>query len=54
MPGARQRALLAALVLHRGRVVPLDRLVDDVFGEAPPRDARNALQTYIVRLRQAL
>jgi predicted ATPase/DNA-binding SARP family transcriptional activator len=54
VPGARQRALLAALVLHRGHVVPLDRLVDDVFGEAPPREARNALQTYVVRLRQAL
>ena len=54
VPGARQRALLAALVLHRGHVVPLDRLVDEVFGEAPPREARNALQTYVVRLRQAL
>jgi DNA-binding SARP family transcriptional activator len=54
VPGVRQRALLAALVLPRGHVVPLERLVDEVFGEAPPRDARNALQTYVVRLRQAL
>ena len=54
VPGVRQRALLAALVLARGHVVPVDRLVDEVFGEAPPRDARNALQTYVVRLRQAL
>jgi predicted ATPase/DNA-binding SARP family transcriptional activator len=54
VPGARQRALLAALLLRRGRVVPMDRLVDEVFGEAPPREARNALQTYVTRLRQSL
>jgi predicted ATPase/DNA-binding SARP family transcriptional activator len=54
VPGARQRALLAALVLRRGVVVPLDRLVDEVFGERPPEEARNALQTYVARLRQAL
>jgi predicted ATPase/DNA-binding SARP family transcriptional activator len=54
VPGARQRALLAALLLRRGHVVPVDRLVDEVFGEAPPREARNALQTYVTRLRQAL
>jgi predicted ATPase/DNA-binding SARP family transcriptional activator len=54
VPGARQRALLAALLLRRGHVVPMDRLVDEVFGEAPPREARNALQTYIARLRQSL
>jgi predicted ATPase/DNA-binding SARP family transcriptional activator len=54
VPGARQRALLAALLLRRGHVVPVNGLVDEVFGEAPPREARNALQTYVVRLRQAL
>src|SRR5512132_1015151 len=54
VPGARQRALLAALLLRRGSVVPFDRLVDEVFGEQPPEEARNALQTYVARLRQAL
>jgi predicted ATPase/DNA-binding SARP family transcriptional activator len=54
VPGARQRGLLAALLLRRGSVVPFDRLVDDLFGERPPEDARNALQTYVARLRQAL
>ncbi|GAA1014488.1 SARP family transcriptional regulator [Acrocarpospora pleiomorpha] len=53
-PAGRQRALLAALVLRRGLVVPVDMLVDEVFGEDPPRSARNALQTYVTRLRQAL
>ena len=54
VPGARQRALLAALVLRRGHVVPVAGLVDQVVGEAPPREARTALRTYVVRLRQAL
>src|SRR4029453_18794198 len=45
---------LAALLLRRGTVVPFERLVDDVFGEEPPDEARNALQTYAARLRQAL
>src|SRR6266508_3877301 len=54
VPGARQRALLAALLLRRGTVVAFDRLIDDVFGEQPPDEARNALQTYAARLRHAL
>ncbi|HEY7273725.1 MAG TPA: BTAD domain-containing putative transcriptional regulator [Actinoplanes sp.] len=54
VPGARQRTLLAALLIRRDHVVPVDALIDEVFGEAPPREARNALQTYVVRLRQAL
>jgi predicted ATPase/DNA-binding SARP family transcriptional activator len=52
--GRRQRALLAALLLRRGSVVPIPQLVDDVFGDTPPVDGRNALQTCMVRLRQAL
>ena len=54
VPGARQRALLCVLLLRPGEVVPLDRLIDDLFGETPPAEARNALQTYVTRLRQAL
>jgi predicted ATPase/DNA-binding winged helix-turn-helix (wHTH) protein len=54
VPGARQRALLCALLQRPGDVVPPDRLIDDLFGETPPVDARNALQTYVTRLRQAL
>jgi predicted ATPase/DNA-binding SARP family transcriptional activator len=54
VPGVRQRAVLAALLLCRGSVVPFDRLVDEVFGQEPPEEARNALQTYVARLRHAL
>jgi hypothetical protein len=41
VPGAKPRALL---VLHAGRVVPTDRLVDSLWGEHLPADPANALQ----------
>ncbi len=52
--GVRQRALLAALLLRRGAAVPFPVLLDEVFGQAPLDDARNALQTSVARLRSAL
>jgi DNA-binding SARP family transcriptional activator len=32
--GARQRAVLAILLLHRGEVVSVDRIADELWGEA--------------------
>ena len=37
--GPRQRALLAALPLRAGRVVPTEQLVDELYGEDPPKTA---------------
>jgi predicted ATPase/DNA-binding SARP family transcriptional activator len=54
LPGARSRALLAALALEAGRIVPKTRLVDWVWGEEPPSDEANALQVLVSRLRKAL
>ncbi|MGI5339039.1 BTAD domain-containing putative transcriptional regulator [Streptomyces sp. CA-181903] len=54
VPGARLRALLAALALKPGRVVPKASLVDWIWGENPPADAANALQRLASRLRKAL
>jgi DNA-binding SARP family transcriptional activator len=51
---ARQRALLAILLLRRNEVVSIDRLVDDVWGEAPPATAGHALQVYVSKLRTVL
>jgi len=50
--GVRAQALLAALALRRGETVPLDRLVDSVWGDAPPAGAANALQRQISDLRR--
>ncbi|MEV6824505.1 BTAD domain-containing putative transcriptional regulator [Amycolatopsis sp. NPDC051102] len=50
----RQRCVLVALAVDAGRVVPVDRLVERVWGaEAAPR-ARATLHGYISRLRRAL
>ena len=54
VPGARLRALLIALALEPGRVVPKATLVDWIWGERPPSDAANALQRLVSRLRKAL
>ena len=52
--GARLRALLIALALEPGRVVPKATLIDWIWGEHPPFDAANALQRLVSRLRKAL
>jgi predicted ATPase/DNA-binding SARP family transcriptional activator len=52
--GRRQRALLAVLLVHAGRVVSIDALADALWGEDAPADPRNAIQTHVARLRQAL
>jgi DNA-binding SARP family transcriptional activator len=54
LPAAKPRALLAALLLSSNRVVSVDRLIDDLWGEAPPETATKALQGYVSQLRKAL
>ena len=54
VPGPRLRALLIALALEPGRVVPKATLVDWIWGEQPPAEAANALQRLVSRLRKAL
>jgi predicted ATPase/DNA-binding SARP family transcriptional activator len=53
-PAGRPGRLLASLLVARGRVVTDDRLVDDVWGEDLPMDARAALHTTVGRARRAL
>ncbi|WP_342776993.1 AfsR/SARP family transcriptional regulator [Saccharothrix variisporea] len=51
---AKQRCVLAALALEVGRVVPVDRLVECVWGVDAPRRPRETLATYVSRLRHLL
>src|SRR5262245_52369304 len=51
---ARQRTLLAALLVCAGDVVSSDRLAEALWGDDQPSDASNALQTYVSRLRRVV
>ncbi|WP_217168526.1 BTAD domain-containing putative transcriptional regulator [Streptomyces sp. AC512_CC834] len=53
LKGPRHRAVLARLILARRRVVPLARLVEDLW-EAPPPRAVGAVRTFVGDLRRAL
>ncbi|MFD7658734.1 BTAD domain-containing putative transcriptional regulator, partial [Actinosynnema sp. NPDC059797] len=50
---ARQRCVLAALLVDANRPLPLDVLVERVWGERAPRQAKGTLYGYLYRLRQA-
>ena len=52
--GQKQRGILAVLLLHANRVVSVDRLVDDVWGGAPPRTVNAYIQNCVSRLRTVL
>lgn len=52
--GPRQRSLLARLVLAQGRVVSVDRLIEDLWQGEPPPKALSALQAYVSHLRRVL
>ena len=52
--GPLQRAVLALLLMERGRVVSVDRMIDQLWrGEPPPR-AIASLQAYVSNLRRIL
>jgi len=51
---ARQRAVLAVLLLSAGRTVSVDRLIEAVWGEQPADSALNLVRTYVWRLRSLL
>jgi len=48
----KHRELLVLLVLSRGRLVTTNALIDELWGENPPRSALATLQTYIYKIRK--
>lgn len=52
--GRKQKAVLAALLLHRGEVVTADRLIEALWGERAPATAPKTVQVYVSNLRKAL
>jgi len=51
---AKQQALLAVLILHANEFVPRERLIDELWGGAPPTTAGKAVQVYVSHLRKLL
>ncbi|MEV0948070.1 BTAD domain-containing putative transcriptional regulator [Rhodococcus sp. NPDC049939] len=54
LAGARARSLLVALARQPGRRRSVAALVEDVWGDAPPKSPANALHTQVSRLRTVL
>jgi DNA-binding SARP family transcriptional activator len=52
VPAGRGRALLAMLILHAGEPVAAERIVDELWGEDPPRTAGTIVQELVSRLRR--
>ena len=51
---AKQRALLALLVLGRDQVIPTETLVDELWAGRPPATATKIVHGYVSQLRKAL
>jgi DNA-binding SARP family transcriptional activator len=51
---ARQRAVLGVLLVEAGRPVPVDRLVERLWGADAPQRVAGALYSYLSRLRRAV
>jgi len=54
VPDTKVRALLLDLLVNVGKPVSADRLIDDLWGEHPPRNASGTLQARVSQLRTAL
>ncbi|MEV8320674.1 BTAD domain-containing putative transcriptional regulator [Streptomyces sp. NPDC059900] len=54
VPEPKVRALLAHLLIHQGRPVSADVLIDGLWGERLPGNPANSLQTKVSQLRRAL
>ena len=50
----KERLVLAVLLLHANEFVSRERLIDDLWGEAPPATAHKAVNVYISQLRKVL
>jgi DNA-binding SARP family transcriptional activator len=52
--GAKERAVLAFLLLHAGEPVSVDRLIDELWEGRPPATARKSVQVRVAGLRRAV
>lgn len=52
--GKRQQILLSMLLLEANRIVTIDRLIDAIWGEAPPLSARSQVRICVSQMRREL
>jgi DNA-binding SARP family transcriptional activator/tetratricopeptide (TPR) repeat protein len=52
--GRRKRAVLAILLLHVNRVVSIDRLIEELWGERPPATALQTVRVHVSQIRKVL
>jgi DNA-binding SARP family transcriptional activator len=51
---AKPRTVLAMLAMHANEQVPVDLLINELWGNAPPSTAKTILQTYVMQLRKLI
>jgi DNA-binding SARP family transcriptional activator len=54
LSGRRERAVFALLLVHAGRIVPVDRMTEDLWEGNPPPTAVTSLRSHVSRVRKAL
>ncbi|WP_412543718.1 BTAD domain-containing putative transcriptional regulator [Longispora sp. K20-0274] len=52
--GPRPRSVLGVLLVHAGQAVPVEHLIDQLWGDAPPASVLHALHVHISSLRKVL
>ncbi|MER8040768.1 AfsR/SARP family transcriptional regulator [Streptomyces hydrogenans] len=48
------RQVFGLLAVHPGQLVPVTALIEELWGDDPPRSAQSTLQTYVLHLRKLL
>ncbi|MFF9812497.1 BTAD domain-containing putative transcriptional regulator [Streptomyces sp. NPDC014006] len=54
LTAVKPRKVFALLALQAGQVVSVSSLVEEVWGENPPRSVQTTLQTYVLQIRNAI
>src|SRR5437762_13945327 len=54
LSAAKQRQLLALLLLHANQIVPVTSIVREVWNDEVPPSSHATVQTYVLRLRKVL
>ncbi len=52
--GAKQRSVLAILLMNANELVTTDQLIDEIWGGTPPAKAAKNIQVQVSRLRKVL